>query len=350
VRHSASTFLDDRPNERALLRQLHEAVSAPGAPGRYVDTQSRVVTAQHEEVSGVHRPYLTFGDAQRQRAEQPDDIDVSGRLPPGTSSLCRLLHYNPAVLRRRRVRRSIVWILTVLATGLAPMHAALAWTPDSQIAIADWASKIVPPALKEQLDRHRKRFHAGVLAAFRDTNGSHHEQNADGSGQLETVITQQVERAIGMIERHYPFEDVVYQMGLVSHYVADADSPMHCDNRDPMESRYRADFQRYAQSTQPRLTVVFYGIDPVLDNDADMGAFLHRTLDDCRSLYPSVGEEYRRIGFQNGTAHFDDRSTAFGVVSVAYSKAVSDIVVVLRYIWLRAGGADRRPDLPTRSP
>lgn len=216
--------------------------------------------------------------------------------------------------------------------------------------MADWAARIVPPALKEQIDRHRARFHDGVLAGFQDTVQSHHEQNSDGSGELETVIGQQVQNSVRMIQAHYPFDDIVYQLGLVSHFVADANSPLRCDDKDPYESRYDADFQRYAQSAEGRLTVVFYGLDPRLDDDSGLTAFVQRMVERCRSLYSSVGEEYRRIGFQEGRTHFDDRSTAFGVVSVAYSQAVSDITVVLRYIWLRAGGADRRPDLPVRSP
>lgn len=249
-----------------------------------------------------------------------------------------------------RWRRLILRILVITAIGLSAAAPVPAWTPNSQVSISDWAAKIVPPDLREQIDRHRARYHEGALAGFQDARLSDHEQNGDGSGDLQAVISQQAERAVQMIERHQPFEDIVYQLGLVSHYVADADSPLNCDNRDPMESRYYADFQRYAESAESRLAVVFYGIDPNLNEPSDLNSFLNRTIRRSRSLYASIGEEYRRIGFQDGQTHFDDRSTAFGVVSVAYSQAVSDIAVVLRYIWIRAGGADRRPGLPIRSP
>ncbi|MGB5754120.1 MAG: hypothetical protein WBN87_14760, partial [Thermoanaerobaculia bacterium] len=43
---------------------------------------------------------------------------------------------------------------------------------------------------------------------------------------------------------------------------------------------------------------------------------------------------------------FDDRSTAFGISSMAYSHAVSDVVAVLRYIWLAGGGIDSNDLLP----
>ena len=47
----------------------------------------------------------------------------------------------------------------------------------------------------------------------------------------------------------------------------------------------------------------------------------------------------------SGLGVFDDRSSAFGVASVAWSHAVTDVALVLRYIWLRAGGADERTGL-----
>lgn len=249
-----------------------------------------------------------------------------------------------------KIYQPILRILMASCLGLAAVVPVAAWTPDSQLAISDWAAKIVPTDLREQINRHRTMYHQGAMAGFQDSTLADHEQNSDGSGDLQAVIEQQAARAVQMIESHQPFEDVVYQLGLVSHFVADADSPLNCDNRDPSEPRYYADFQRYAQSAEGRLTVVFYGIDPGLHDPASLSVFLTDTIRRTRSLYASVGEEYRRIGYQNGQTHFDDRSTAFGVVSVAYSQAVSDIAVVLRYIWIRAGGADRRPDLPIRSP
>jgi hypothetical protein len=59
-----------------------------------------------------------------------------------------------------------------------------------------------------------------------------------------------------------------------------------------------------------------------------------------------IGGEYRRIDFASGLGRFDDRSTAFGVASVAFSHAVTDVTLALRYIWLAAGGIDDRANLP----
>ncbi len=59
-----------------------------------------------------------------------------------------------------------------------------------------------------------------------------------------------------------------------------------------------------------------------------------------------ISLENERIGEPNGLELFDDRSTAFGVSATAYSNAVSDVVAILRYIWLAAGGIDSNDLLP----
>ncbi|MFQ5948708.1 MAG: hypothetical protein ACE5KX_07600, partial [Acidimicrobiia bacterium] len=73
----------------------------------------------------------------------------------------------------------------------------------------------------------------------------------------------------------------------------------------------------------------------------DVPQLVERTLERSSILYRDIGREYQRIRPDSGIDGFDDKSTAFGVGSVAFSHAVSDTARVLRYIWLRAGGADR---------
>jgi hypothetical protein len=87
---------------------------------------------------------------------------------------------------------------------------------------------------------------------------------------------------------------------------------------------------------------------PLLDARPDVSPLVASTLARGRRLYPLVGREYRRIGFARGVGNFDDRSTAFGVASLSFSHAVTDVVRVLRWIWIRSGGADDRPALPER--
>ena len=228
--------------------------------------------------------------------------------------------------------------LVALAAGPGPV---LAWTPNTQVAIAKHGTTLAPIDLHNQMERHQARFREGVLLPFGDPDSARHVKTADGKGVLDLVIVKEVERAITAIEKHYPFEDIIHQLGVVAHYVADANNPLNTSDADPHERDYSTDYLRYVESAQPRFDVVFDGHGRMIQEPDELRDLIHRSLERSRAFYPSIGEEYRRVGAVNGIELYDDRSTAFGIGALAFNHAVSDITGVLRYIWLRAGGADR---------
>ena len=91
----------------------------------------------------------------------------------------------------------------------------------------------------------------------------------------------------------------------------------------------------------PRFATVFYG----LDSGFHLGSYLDRTFSRTSKFYPLMSEEYFRFGERRSSAEFDDRSTAFGVASVCYSHAVTDLVNLYYYIWREAGGDVRTAPL-----
>jgi len=223
-----------------------------------------------------------------------------------------------------------------------------AWTPNTQVTIGREAARLAPADLRRQLAKHKKVFEEGITAPFGETDPSRHAKNADGSGQLDRVIQTEVQKAIEAIRGHQPFPVVVRQLGVVSHFVADANNPLATASSDREEGRYFADFLRYAEGAESRLPVVFYGVERRLDRGRDLSPLIVATLARGRALYPLVGREYRRVGFASGSESFDDRSTAFGVVALALSHAITDVTQTLRHIWLQAGGADDRAQIPER--
>lgn len=237
----------------------------------------------------------------------------------------------------------------VAAALLAPPGRAAAWTPATQQSMVTWAARIAPPDLRRQIARHEDELRAGVLAPFTDEAPQRHVAEP-AAGELRATIVAETARAIEMIRSHRRFEEIVFQLGVVSHFVADAHNPLDVASADPEEPRYYADYQRYTESAQDRFTVVFYGLQPDLESPADFERFVERMIADSRRFYTAVGREYRRVGFAEGRHAFDDRSTAFGVAAVSFSQAVTDISTTLRYIWIQAGGADPRSALPVRAP
>ncbi len=233
----------------------------------------------------------------------------------------------------------------IVALASLPPAAAEAWTAKTQALIAEQALEIAPPDLKRQIDRNLARYRQGNAAPFENTDRASHEKNRDGAGTLDQRILIETRRAIDAIRGHRPFADIVFNLGVLAHYVADANNPLGTADSDPREREYFNDYLRYIESAQERYALVFYGDGRDLAGADAIGPFLDRTLARGRQLYPSVGREYRRVGGPPGTRKFDDRSVAFGVGALALSHAVSDVAAVLRYVWLEAGGGDTR-ELP----
>ena len=230
----------------------------------------------------------------------------------------------------------------VLVVGFLAGAPAVGWSPRTQIAIGDQAVKIAPPDLRRQLVKHRRELRRGLLAPYESADARFHVKNAAGQGALDQAIRAETERAIEAIRAHRPFSEIVYRLGVVAHFLADLNNPLAVDDADPDEATYYADYLRYVESAQPRFSVVFYGTGRKVERAGDLDGLLTASLERGRLLYPLIGREYDHAGRVAGISDFDDRSTAFGVGSLAFSHAVSDVASVMRYIWIEAGGADQR--------
>ena len=163
-----------------------------------------------------------------------------------------------------------------LALGLVfvfgPVPAALAWTPTTQVTIAREAARLSPPDLARQIDKHRRAFEEGVKSPFSDTDAGRHMKNPDGAGELDKVAQSAVDSAVQAIRGHQPFEEIVRRLGVVSHYVADANNPLATSGADGEEGRYFVDYLRYAETAEPRFPLVFYGLQPGLDGRRDVSS------------------------------------------------------------------------------
>jgi hypothetical protein len=243
---------------------------------------------------------------------------------------------------RSRLYLSLLVPALALLFGPSP---GLAWTPGVQVTIAREAARLSPPDLSRQITKHRRAYEAGVLDPFNDSDPGRHMKNPDGSGSLDQVALKEIRDAVEVIRGHRPFEEIVRSLGRVSHFVADADNPLATSAADPAEGRYFIDFLRYAETAEPRFPLVFYGVIPGLEGRKDVSSLLAEAFRRGRAFYPTVGREYQRIGFASGIGRFDDRSSAFGVASLAFSHAVTDVTLVLRWIWIAAGGGDDRSGL-----
>jgi hypothetical protein len=236
------------------------------------------------------------------------------------------------------VRHTFRRVLALLALALPWATSVVAWSPDTQVAIAQDAASLAPVDLRRQIEKHPAALQQGALAPFRDSAAEEHYWHADGVGDLDHIAFREVQDTIDAIRTHEPFVHIVERLGRVSHWLADANNPLNAAGEDPDEARYYADYLRYAQSASPRFSRVFYAAEPNVASDREMRLLVYHALRRGRQLYPFVGSEYRRIDFAAGRGRFDDRSTAFGVAAVAYNRAVTDVARIFRYVWIASGG------------
>jgi hypothetical protein len=205
--------------------------------------------------------------------------------------------------------------LLFLATAL-PAHA---WTRAADHRIALKSAELGPPDLRLVIEHFHDDYLRGVDLALSDEGSEIHR------AKLRARIEAETRAIVQMIRTNKPMVQVVEHLGILAHLVGDANNPFHLG-----DSTNEADFARYFEMRLPRIPTVFYGVDRRFALDA----YLDRTFGRTAKFVPLMAEEYTR----GSAATFDDRSTAFGVASVCYSHAVTDMANLQVFIWKQAGG------------
>lgn len=231
--------------------------------------------------------------------------------------------------------------LGIVSLAVAP-RASVAWSAPAQVAMATYALKVIPPDLERQIRRHERRFQEGIRAVHQSRPQVGSTDSGAPENQIAGLTRQQADNTVRFITEHRPFSDIVFQLGVVAHLVAMANDPVPAWKPAQPRPEFKDDYIRYLDTARPRFAVLYYGYGRQIETADQLAELLERAQRRNRLLAPMIAEEYQRIGSVDGTNQFDDKSTAFGVGALAFSHGVSDITAVLRYIWLRAGGADTR--------
>lgn len=224
-------------------------------------------------------------------------------------------------------------LLPSLLLILLPATAFAAWPEAALERIASKSVAMAPPDLRLVLDKHAPDFREGYRSDP-SNEGRHTFTVASGRGALRGMIKSETEAIIKMLRERQPMRDVATRVGFLTHLVSDANNPFHVASSDPRLVQSQPDFEAYFSRKVPKFPTVFYG----LQHPLQLEPFIDATLRRSASYYPLLSEEYFRFGERRTSAEFDDRSTAFGVASLAYSHAVTDAVNLYYYIWREAGG------------
>ncbi len=237
--------------------------------------------------------------------------------------------------------RRLATLLLLILTSLT----ASAWTRASDKRIAERSLELAPPDLQLVLKRFEPEFENGLHRAESDEGSEvHHYFVLSRQGKLRERIEQEANGTIALIRDNKSMGLMAEPLGMLAHLVADANNPFHTSDADPRLGLMHDDFEQYFERRMAHFPTVFYGLVP----NFQLTTFLDRSFARSSRLQPLMSEEYFRGGGEHRSIEFDDRSTAFGVASVCYSHAVTDLVNLYYYIWRESGGdvrsaARRRP-------
>ncbi|MFN7972776.1 MAG: hypothetical protein U0166_10580 [Acidobacteriota bacterium] len=213
---------------------------------------------------------------------------------------------------------------------------AFAFTEATYKSVAENSLRLAPPTLAHIADRQRDRLVAGALMPLATEGGAEHL--AAPKGVLEQKVKDQTERVIQMIDAHASFEDIIFEVGVLSHYVADLDNPLNTGTGDPRYEKVRKDYESYIERSVPKFTLTFGGHTSQELRDRDVLGFARSVSSRSSSFAPQVTQSYYPEGAMVSSRTFDDRHTAFGIASLSYQNAIGDCARLYVYIWRAVNG------------
>ena len=226
--------------------------------------------------------------------------------------------------------------VTALLLSLVATTPALAFNRSTYEKVALDSLRLAPPDLARLADRHHDQLVEGVLTPLATEGGAEHL--AEPRGVMERRIQEQTDRIIGLINKRTPFDKVVYELGILCHYVADLNNPLNTATDDPRYERIRKDFEGYVSRKTPKFVLTFNGHGSTELRAHDVLGFARAAAERSANFGPFLSRSYYPGGAMVTSKTFDDRHTAFGVASITFQNAVGDCARLFVYIWQQVNG------------
>jgi len=225
----------------------------------------------------------------------------------------------------------------LMAGFLALPAPGAAWTKDTHRYVAENAARLMPTTMRAILYTHKDSLLAGAATVGSPETSEEHNLGG-GKSDLRARILAQVQRLEVLLENRAPFREVAREMGVLSHFLADANNPLHTSESDPREGEYYHDYARYVERNLEKFPLVFSGYRAPALVDGDVAGFVDSILDRSRRRYARLGQDYFRGGKLVSSSQFDEYSFAFGIGALSTSNAVGDTAKLWLHIWEAAGG------------
>lgn len=233
------------------------------------------------------------------------------------------------------------WIrsISILLLAVWPRPVA-AWSEGTRARMVQQSMQMMPTALKSILIRMERN----CLQGARDAGGAvdqeiaHRERNPAEMGEHIERTATAVRDAIEAINSHEPFRQIAYRFGQIAHLVSDLSFPLnHPESKNVSPDSYEK-FGAFVEESMGRYAVV---LDPTATTrlaTGDLRGYLEIMAERTGSYGTPLERVFRLEAEKPDPSRFDDRSIAFGIASLSYSRSISDISRVWLYIWHEANG------------
>ncbi len=98
---------------------------------------------------------------------------------------------------------------------------------------------------------------------------------------------------------------------------------------------YAVDFERFLNLKTDKFVPIFYGFSRNLFLNSDLDSFLNSIWERNEKFYSNLILQYEKGG---NSYTFDERSAAFGIASIMFSRTITDAVNLIVFIWWKSNG------------
>lgn len=235
-------------------------------------------------------------------------------------------------------RRSVA-VLTLTLAALWPAPWAFCWTDATRTRMIEDALKASPPSLRAVLEAHERRLTRGMIDPSRREEEEVHYQHPAGRGGMAAAgVAFKVGEVRELLLERRSIRQFVYEMGTLAHLISDASFPLNVSDADPREPLYREAYRLFVEKRLARIPFVFDRSRAGELEDGDVERFIMTNVRRAEPNYVLIGPAYTDDGTPATRHALDERSVPYGIASLAYSEAVTGIVLIWRRVWISVNG------------
>jgi len=251
---------------------------------------------------------------------------------PGRQTFAAVIQRAGAPFEMPATMRSMTKRMALIGAVLISPVAAGAWEVPTGRAMARQALRMMPQSLQSVLEQHQPQlFEAlelGQAAADRLA-----AQDSDLAADRIAAASFELQQ---LMQQRGSFSEVAQRLGQLGALVLAVNDPTHYAGASANE---RAAFLRQVERSRERFPFVFDGHGAPELRTGDVQHYMRVSARRARFYGEQLRSSYF-VPLRGGReVSFDPRSMPFGIASIAYSHAISDLVRIWFYSW-RAGGGD----------